>query len=218
MNFFVKYLYIFWKRRCIKIGTCFQKVYQTIAHCFTVLVTGVRTLRGHSITTWTTRGGRVRVSRKSTLGHVTKGRHKPLVCVRALMSTMVHSSQNLVKFGPRSCWMRMTLLERWSNFSFLFIKVNALSLLLPFFLVKLIGIKEHSFWYGKKCKVKFMLCKKFTKNHEIFTFILTFTWVSVKSTVNILLLFRKHELYELSKWNKISASISICRVNFQHTC
>ena len=129
------------------------------------------------------------VSRKSTLGHVTRGQGRYHMKSPKLSSRGEKKGQNLVEFGPRSCWMTpnfSTLLERWSNFSFLFIKVNVLSLLLPVFLVKLININEHSFCNVKTYIVKFVFCKKFTKNHEIFTVNLTFTWVSVKLTVRIL--------------------------------
>ena len=66
-------------------------------------------VRGHSITTWTRREDD-RVSRKSTLGHVTKGRNHvncpQLLYVRVEVFD-VHSrrggGQNWVEIGPRSC-------------------------------------------------------------------------------------------------------------------
>ena len=58
----------------------------------------VSSLRGHSITTWTRKGGGV--SRKSSLGHVTKGRYHEK-CPQ--LSTRGERGQNWVKFGPSIC-------------------------------------------------------------------------------------------------------------------
>ena len=55
-------------------------------------------LGGHSITTWRVEGEEV--SRKSTEGHLTKGRQ---YVKYPYFSTRGEGGQKWVKFGPRSC-------------------------------------------------------------------------------------------------------------------
>ena len=59
-------------------------------------------VRGHSITTWARKEGEW-VSRKSTLGHVTKSRNHVNCRQLLLFGWRRGGGQNWVEIGPRSC-------------------------------------------------------------------------------------------------------------------
>ena len=84
--------YCLWKHAiffyCLSTWLC-------IMHCLVYV-----SLRGHSITTGTRRGGKG-VSRKSMLDHVTKGRYH-IKCPQ-LSTRGGEGIKIVVKFGPRSC-------------------------------------------------------------------------------------------------------------------